>query len=408
MEIENRLKKCRRESPFAGIHVCPATSGDVPDDQAVRLVILRTRDTYRRNYENSNAKRAVEDILNNRGTSPRVFRNMLAFVAPDQDKLGALQQEVKRFIAWTSIMSDKEDLNLDGQQVRETQNNLNRSNDTVELRLKETYCWLMVPFIDQYEDMKTIQWEISDLGGGSDTIAAKAARKMLQGEQVITKWAPALLQMTLDDLLWRDVDHIQIKKLWEYLSTYCYLPRLSSVSVLEEAIYQGLSSDEFFGCAAAYANDRYVDLKWNQTVFNVNQSDLLVKPHVAKEQVAKEKQKKEENDVGGSNVNQGGQSGNNGGSAAGAGSSGGESNVTTETPNRRFFMSADIDPVRVNKVVSTYVDEIVRYLMQVDGASVELRLEVDVNAPNGIPATTVRTVLENCKTLKVKDFGFDR
>ena len=408
MEIENRLKKCRRESPFAGIHVCPVSSGDVPDDQAVRLVILRTRDTYRRNYDNSNAKRAVEDILNHRGTSPRVFRNMLAFVAPDQDKLGALQQEVKRFIAWTSIMSDKEDLNLDGQQVRETQNNLNRSNDTVELRLKETYCWLLVPFIDQYEDMKTIQWEISDLGGGTDTIAAKAARKMLQGEQVITKWAPALLQMTLDDLLWRDVDHIQIKKLWEYLSTYCYLPRLSSVSVLEEAIYQGLSSDEFFGCAAAYANDRYVDLKWNQTVFNINQSDLLVKPHVAKAQVAKEKQKKEENGFSGSNTDQGGQSGNNGGNATGAGTSAGGSDVTTEIPNRRFFMSADIDPVRVNKVVSTYVDEIVRYLMQVDGASVELRLEVDVHAPNGIPATTVRTVLENCKTLKIKDFGFDR
>ena len=50
----------------------------------------------------------------------------------------------------------------------------------------------------------------------------------------------------------------------------------------------------FLGHAAAYANDRYVDLKWNQTVFSVNQSDLLVKPHVAKAQVAKEKQKKEE------------------------------------------------------------------------------------------------------------------
>jgi len=405
MEIENRLKKCRREAPFAGIHVCPASSGDVPDDQAVRLVILRTKDTYRRNYEKSNAKSAVEEILNNRGTSPRVFRNMLAFVAPDQDKLGALQQEVKRFIAWTSIMSDKDDLNLDGQQIRETQNNLNRSNDTVELRLKETFCWLLVPYIDQYEDMKTIQWEVSDLGGGADTIAAKAARKMLQGEQVITKWAPALLQMTLDDLLWRDADHIQIKKLWEYLSTYCYLPRLSSVAVLEEAIYQGLSSDEFFGCAAAYANDRYVDLKWNQTVFNVNQSDLLVKPHVAKAQITKEKQKKEENSFGGNNTSQGDETANNGGNAAG--SSGGGYNDATEVLNRRFFMSADIDPVRVNKVVSTYVDEIVRYLMQVDGAEVTLKLEVEVDAQNGIPATTVRTISENCKTLKITNFGFD-
>ena len=407
MEIEARLKKCRREAPFAGIHAFPASSSDVPDDQAVRLVILRTKDTYRRNYDNSNALRAVEEILNNRGTSPRVFRNMLAFVAPDQDKLGALQQEVKRYIAWTSIMSDKEDLNLDGQQVRETQNNLNRSNDTVELRLKETYCWLLVPFIDQFEDMKTIQWEISDLGGGSETIATKAARKMLQGEQIITKWAPALLQMTLDDLLWRDTDHIQIKKLWEYLSTYCYLPRLSSYSVLEEAIYQGLTSDEYFGLAAMYANDRYVDLKWNQTVFNVNPTDLLVKPHVAKAQRAKEKQKTDDPNSG-TNVNPGGQQGGSTENPAGNGTSGGGDNPVNDTLNRHFFMSANIDPVRVNKVVSTYVDEIIRYLMQVDGASVELRLEVDVNAPNGIPSNTVRTISENCKTLKVNDFGFSK
>ena len=290
-------------------------------------------------------------------------------------------------------MSDKEDLNLDGQQVRETQNNLNRSNDTVELRLKETYCWLLVPFIDQFEDMKTIQWEISDLGGGSDTIATKAARKMLQAEQIITKLAPAPLQMTLDDLLWRDADHIQIKKLWEYLSTYCYLPRLSSYSVLEEAIYQGLASDEYFGLAAMYANDRYVDLKWNQTVFNVNSTDLLVKPHVAKAQHAKEKQKTEDPNSG-TNVNPGGQQGGSAGNPAGNGATGGTGSTATDILNRHFFMSADIDPVRVNKVVSTYVDEIVRYLMQVDGATVELKLEVDVTAPSGIPTSTVRTVSE--------------
>jgi len=73
---------------------------------------------------------------------------MLAFVAPDYDNLSSLQAEVKRFIAWKSIMSEKDELNLDGNQIRETENNLNRSNQTVELRIKETYCWLLVPFID--------------------------------------------------------------------------------------------------------------------------------------------------------------------------------------------------------------------------------------------------------------------
>jgi len=47
----------------------------------------------------------------------------------------------------------------------------------------------------------------------------------------------------LDNLLWRDVDNISIKKLWEYLCTYCYLPRLASESVLEETI----RAAEFYG-----------------------------------------------------------------------------------------------------------------------------------------------------------------
>ena len=45
--------------------------------------------------------------------------------------------------------------------------------------------------------------------------------------------------------------------------------------------------------------------------------------------------------------------------------------------------------------------------MAVDGSQVELKLDVDVVAPNGIPASTVRTVSENCRTLKIEDFGFD-
>lgn len=412
IEIENRLKKVRKEAPFAGIHVCPTSSNDVPDEQAVRLVILRTRDTYRRNNSKSNAMAAVEDILNNRGTSPRIFRNMLAFIAPDMDKLGSLQQEVKRFIAWTSIMSDKDDLNLDGAQIRETRNNLTRSNDTVEMRLKETYCWLLVPFIDQYEDMKTIQWEISDIGGGAESIITKASRKMLQSEQIITKWAPALLQMSLDDLLWKDSNDISVKKLWEYLSTYCYLPRLSNFSVLEETICQGLPSTEYFAIAAAYSNGRYVGLKFNQTVFSVNPSDLLVKVDAAQKQIDDEKTL----DVpvtprnGGENpFGKQEETNEHDDGMTVANYAGGKSNVDMSTPpnNKHFYMSVKLDNTRVNRDINNYVQEIIQHLMSVDGANVELKLDVEVEAPNGIPSTTVRTVSENCRTLKVTDFGFD-
>ena len=416
VEIETRLRKLRRENPFSGLHICPVSSNDIPDEQNARLVILRPEDSFRRanGKDSGKALTTVVEFLNTRGASPRVYRNMLAFVAPDQDKLRDLQTEVKRFIAWKSILSDKDDLNLDGGQLREADSSLNRSNSSVETRIKETYCWLLVPYIDQYEDIKTIQWEISNLGGGDDEIVSKATKKMIQGEQIITTWAPALLKMSLDELLWKDSDDIAIKKLWEYLCTYCYLPRLANYSVLEDAIAKGVHSTEFFGIAAGYTGERYIDLKLNETVFSINQSDLLVKPSVAMKQIMEERKsfksdnggmsddRDSSNDAGGANGDQGQPH-----SGGGTEKSGDGSGTTAAPRNTRFFMSAKLDNTRVNKNVNDYLTEVIQHLMSVDGAEVELTLEVSVNAPGGIPATTVRTVSENCRTLKIQNFGFE-
>ena len=414
LEIETRLRRLRTESPFGKIHTCPVSSNDVPDEQTARLVILRPQDTFRRanGKDGGNALTTVDSILNTRGTSPRVFRNMLAFVVPDDDKLNGLKSEVKRFIAWKSIISDKDDLNLDGGQLREAESSLNRSNSQVEVRIKETYCWLLVPYIDQYEDIKTVQWEISNLGGGDDGIISKAIKKMIQGEQIITTWAPALLKMSLDELLWKDSDSITIKKLWEFLCTYCYLPRLANFGVLEDAITKGVHSTEFFAIAAGYSGERYLDLKLNEGVYSVNPSDLLVKPAVAMKQIMDER-KPDEKDSGGINggsdlskmtagttfnghmqVSEGDPNGEEAGSGAGA-------------KQTRFFMSAKLDNTRVNKNVNDYLTEVIQHLMSVDGANVELTLEVSVDAPNGIPSATVRTVSENCRTLKIQNFGFE-
>lgn len=350
----------------------------------------------------------MQDIVLNGGEAI----SMLAFLAPDQDKLRDLQTEVKRFIAWKSIISDKDDLNLDGGQLREADSSLNRSNNLIETRMKETYCWLLVPFIDQYEDIKTIHWEISNLGGGNDEIVSKAAKKMIQSEQIITTWAPALLKMSLDELLWKDSDNIMIKKLWEYLCTYCYLPRLANYSVLEDAIAKGVHSTEFFGIAAGYTGERYIDLKLNETVYSINQSDLLVKPAIAMKQIMEERNAAGQGggmpdppDITGGRGN-----GTTDGQSLTGGLSGhsGDGTETGAVPkNTRFFMSAKLDNTRVNKNVNDYLTEIIQHLMSVDGADVELTLEVSVNAPGGIPSSTVRTVSENCRTLKIQDFGFE-
>lgn len=240
---------------------------------------------------------------------------------------------------------------------------------------------------------------------------ASSPEAIYQSEQVITNWAPALLQMCLDDLLWKDANDISVKKLWEYLSTYCYLPRLANYAVLEDTIRRGVNSNEFFALAAGYTNDRYVDLKFDTTIMGINLSDLLVKTGVALKQMVAEKPKATSTDI---PFNQGGGSSTTDPSGfenegSGAGSSEGNSGGTQPkaASNKHFFMSAKLDNTRVNRDVQNYLQEIIQHLVAVDGSHVELTLEVELTAPDGIPNSTVRTVSENCRTLKVTDFGFD-
>ena len=415
-EIESRLKKLRREEPFAGLHVCPASSLDVPDEQAARLVILRTEDTHRANAGASAAITAAENILNNHGSKPRTYRNMLAFVAPDQEAMLSLRQAVRDFRAWRSIQDDKETLNLDAAQNKEVDASLHRCNDTVEARIKETYCWLLTPEIDCFVDMKTIQWDASRISGGTDSIVAKASRKMQQSETLITKWAPALLLMELNNVLWKDTDCIQIKKLWEYLCTYCYLPRLAKYSVLEDAIRTGLNSQEYFALAAGYTGDRYVELRYNQFVDCINTSDLLVKLDPARKQLLAEKSAPAVV-VQPTQTAQGGEQPTLFNLPPDAPI---DPTVTLHQPptaqpatvpappkNTRFYMTAELDTTRINRDVQRLVEEVITHLLSADGCKVSVTLDVTADAPDGLSTPIVRTVMENCKTLKVKDFGVD-
>jgi len=405
------------EQPVAGVHICPDSSLDVPDEQAVRLVVLGPKEGFASSAQDCAAMRAVCETLENRGTSPRTWRNMLVFLAPEQSSLSVLEQEVRRYLAWKSIQSDSQDLNLDAAQNRETEHSLKRSDETVELRLKEVWCWLLVPSIDR-SDMKTLEWESTRLSGNDDSIVSRVARKLLQNEQVITKWAPALLLMELDNLLWRGVESLQIRQLWEYLCKYCYLPRLADYSVLEEAIQIGLPSGEYFGYAAAVGEGRFIDLKYAQPA-QTDRSGFLVKAEAAR------KQKKQEQaaQTGTATGQASGNTSHTGGGYAVtsdetkiSGSDGvaepAESYGTTPTQPAspkpmRFYLSTRLDNTRVNRDVQKILEEIVAHLSQEGSVDLELRLEIQATAANGIGQQTVRAVSENCRTLKITNFGFE-
>src|SRR5690606_565093 len=233
-----RAVKSRKED-FNAAHVAPQDSGDVADEPRARIVVLSPEFAHRKNPDGtSDALAHARAILENRGGAPRLYRNMLPFVAPDATNVEAWEKSIREYPAWRAIDGETERHKLGAPQREPGAARLKAADHTVASRLQETYSWLIVPVQPQPTGRVELQtFRI----GGEDSFYDRAARKLRQGEQLIPRWAPHNLMMELDNYLWRDEPHLSLKQLWEYLARYCYLPRLYSEEVLIGAVQDGVN-----------------------------------------------------------------------------------------------------------------------------------------------------------------------
>ena len=400
-EIQRRLRQMRERGDLTAVHVCPA-SADVPDEQSVRLVVLPPAAGHRAGQLHSPALAAASDILDHRGDGPRNHRNMLLFVAADANEVEPLRQEARRYLAWHSIVEDADSLNLDAHQRHEAEHGRERSSGSLDTRLNEAYAWLLVP---RQEGTAPLQWETTALRGGGESPIAKVARRVRSSELLITRWSPALLRMELDRWFWSGQSHVGIKRVWDCLASYPYLPRLRDQDVFLAAVRDGLRSQEWFGYAASVSSDgRYQGLQFGFETGSIylDAASVLVTPEAALRQLQAEAQKTAAM--------------NGAGAALGTqDASGAAPQVVTAgtTPPqqpralRRFHGRATLDSLRLSSEAGKVHEEVVQHLKGLPGAVVEVSLEIKAFIPDGAPDNVVRTVTENCRTLKFESQGFE-
>ena len=70
-------------------------------------------------------------------------------------------------------------------------------------------------------------------------------------------------------------------------------------------------------------------------------------------------------------------------------------------------MSADLDITRINRDVQKYVEEVIQHLTSADGVQVKVSIEVEAESNDGFTPQIVRTISENCQTMRVRDSGFE-
>lgn len=69
--------------------------------------------------------------------------------------------------------------------------------------------------------------------------------------------------------------------------------------------------------------------------------------------------------------------------------------------------SVDLDATKLGRDAGKIAEEVVQHLSSLVGSNVELTLEIRADVPDGVPDNVVRTVTENCRTLKFKNIGFE-
>src|SRR5205823_4422576 len=127
----------RKTGEFSRIHPMPRSGSDVPDDLDARLVVLSAEYPYSKESSNP-AEAAAKAILETRGNTPRLYRNTLVYLAADKVRLQDLDESLRKYLAWTSIVAEKVALNLDPHQVGQAETQKQAAADAVIARLPET------------------------------------------------------------------------------------------------------------------------------------------------------------------------------------------------------------------------------------------------------------------------------
>jgi len=394
-EIEQRIRKdITNKGDFTHIHPLPASGADVKDDTEARLVILEIGCPYSKDEDNP-AEQAAKAILEMRGTTPRLYRNALVFLAPDKTRLQDLDEAVRKYLAWSSILAERDQLNLSPFHVKQAENQRDAAEGAVAARLPETYQWLLVP--TQPTPQSPIKWEAMRLTG-SDALAVRVCKKLRADELFLLRFAPSRLKMSLDRVpLWRG-DHVEVRQLVEDFGRYIYLPRLKDSSVLLNSIREGVELLSWQQDSFAYADgfdastNRYAGLRGGRVILlsDAYSPGLLVRPEVARQQMDAEQASSTTIQSGTNSVEQPAQP---------------ESGPNPTTPAvatlpKRFQGSVSLDPTRVGRDASRIADEVIAHLTGLVGSKVRVTLEISAELPSGASDHVVRTVTENATSLK--------
>jgi len=387
---------------FDGTHIFTPHS-DVPDDSALRLVVLPPEQVYSKE-EPRLATDGVLDCVRNNGTKPRYRGNRLLFLAPDRGALTRLRDCIRVALAWNSIVEDVAAMRLvlDNLQAEQAKKELKGAEDVLPRVARECFKWLLCPSQENPTGKPNV--ETFPLNTTGATLGPEIERVCLDNELVIATWSPIHLRTKLKDLYWKaDKPAVKAADFWEDTLRYLYLPRLKDRGVIAQAIVKGAGTRDFFGIAYGEHEGKFDGFKLGNANVQFDDTLLLIEPEAAKAYEAANQAAVSTPGVVSLVTQPDASTGNAIQKTPGTSSTSSTLQLPILTPAtprpKSFHGSADVAPAAAKMRLVQIAEEIIAILAADPNAEVKVRIEIQAAFANGAQDQTKRAVSENAKTL---------
>ena len=406
-KVKEAVKKALGSVPlFDGVHVFTPHK-DVPDDSALRLVVLPPDAWYSKD-KHQTATARVKEFLGHNGDKPRQRANRLLFVAPDFAILDRLSNTARITMAWQSIVDDiaKKALVIDRPREEQAKGELASAASTLEKVARECYKWLLCP-VQNDPQATDPAIEPYPLNTGGKSPGAEVEATCVGNELIIKEWFPGHLKTALSEFYWKyGKTATGALKFWEDSQKYLYLPRLRDRRVLDRVIHEGAASCDYFGTAQGQSGDTFDGFKYGEGSILFTDALLLIDPEAAKAHAAKLAE--QQNKAGAADGTEPTDEATGPSATAGTGGvatgSGAVGKATTPPPRKfkAFHGTAEITASTAKAKLRELADEIISVLCQDPNATVKVSVEIAAEFPAGAPDHIKRVVSENANALGLK------
>jgi hypothetical protein len=223
VEEERRILQAHIKDETLKAFLWPTSSRDIPDGKELKLVVLRERGRAR-------------EIWENRGDAPRIYRNTLVFLVPQDEGRAKFEDFLREKMAWERIKGD-ESLKLTPEQQNRVEERVMEMKGREYEELRRFYRVLLLPERDGFKEL--------DMGipsvGGRENITGEVYELLRSEERLLERMSPQFIK----DKYLMEKDYLETKALLENFYRTPGEFMLTSQDALRSAIKEGVKGKLF-------------------------------------------------------------------------------------------------------------------------------------------------------------------